>query len=67
MTNHKYFVFDNMIEGVQVIDHKWCYFYVNNSIVKQGGKSTKSELLGHTMMEKYPGIEKTELFNNLKK
>jgi signal transduction histidine kinase len=66
MTNHKYFVFDNMIEGVQVIDHKWCYFYVNNSIIKQG-QSTKSELLGHTMMEKYPGIEKTEMFNALKK
>lgn len=66
MTNHKYFVFDNMIEGVQVIDYKWCYFYVNNSIIKQG-QSTKSELLGHTMMERYPGIENTEMFDDLKR
>lgn len=64
LTHQKYAVFDNMIEGVQVIDFGWRYFYVNKSIVIQG-QSTKKELLGHTMMEKYPGIESTEMFKCL--
>lgn len=64
LASRKYAVFDNMIEGVQVIDYGWRYFYVNKSIAIQG-LSTKSELLGHTMMEKYPGIENTEMFKCL--
>jgi signal transduction histidine kinase len=64
LASRKYAVFDNMIEGVQVIDYGWRYFYVNNSIAIQG-LSTKSELLGHTMMEKYPGIENSEMFKCL--
>lgn len=62
----KYAVFDNMIEGVQVIDFDWKYFYVNKAITVQG-LSTKEQLLGNTMMEKYPGIEKTEMFKSLQK
>ena len=50
-----------MIEGVQVINRDWQYYYVNDAIARQG-KSTKEALLGHTMMEKYPGIEQTDLF-----
>lgn len=60
----KYAVFDNMIEGVQVIDFDWKYFYVNKSITIQG-LSTKEELIGNTMMDKYPGIEKTVMFRSL--
>lgn len=60
-----YGVFDKMLEGVQVIDKKWQYHYVNNALVKQG-KTTRKELLGCTMMEKYPGIENTEMFFNLR-
>ncbi len=62
----KYAVFDNLIEGVQVIDFNWRYFYVNKSITLQGF-SSKEELLSNTMMEKYPGIEKTEMFKSLQK
>lgn len=64
LASHKYAVFDNMIEGVQVIDYGWRYYYVNKSIVIQG-LSTKQELLGNTMMEKYPGIENTKVFKTL--
>lgn len=63
--NVKYAVFDNMIEGVQVIDFDWRYFYVNDATASQG-LSTKAALLGFTMMEKYPGIENTEMFATLK-
>lgn len=62
----KYSAFDGMIEGVQVIDKKWRYHYVNDAAANQG-KAAKQELLGRTMMEKYPGIENTELFAALKK
>lgn len=62
----KYAVFDNMIEGVQVIDFDWKYFYVNKAITVQG-LSTREELLGNTMMHRYPGIEMTEMFKSLEK
>lgn len=65
LAKSKYSVFDNMIEGVQVINYKWCYIYVNDSIAKQG-LSTKKELLGNTMMERYPGIENSAMFESLK-
>lgn len=64
ITNHRYSVFNDLMEGVQVIDYQWRYFYVNNAIVKQG-LSTKNLLLGSTMMDKYPGIEKTDVFRSL--
>jgi PAS domain S-box-containing protein len=53
-----------MLEGCQIIDHDWRYAYINESAAKQG-RRTKKELLGHTMMEMYPGIENTELFGFL--
>jgi PAS domain S-box-containing protein len=52
---------DIMLEGVQIISSDWRYLYVNETVAKQG-KYCKEELLGHTMMEKYPGIENTEMF-----
>src|SRR5688572_12924267 len=66
MTSEKYSIFDNMIEGVQIISNDWRYLYVNETVTKQG-KQSKNELLGHTMMEKYPGIEKTEVFAVIQK
>ena len=53
-----------MREGIQVISHDWKYLFVNSSAVEQS-KYSENELPGHTMMEKYPGIEKTELFHVL--
>jgi PAS domain S-box-containing protein len=54
-----------MIEGYQIIDFDWRYIYLNEAAAKQGRKS-KKELLGYTMMQAYPGIDKTELFNHLR-
>lgn len=56
---------DQMQEGLQIIGFDWRYLYVNDSLVKQS-KYTREELVGFTMMEKYPGIEKTEMFRALK-
>jgi PAS domain S-box-containing protein len=56
---------DKMMEGCQIIGFDWRYLYVNDSAARHG-KLTREDLLGHTMMEQYPGIEKTELFAVLK-
>lgn len=55
---------NDMLEGCQIVDFNWRYIYVNDTAARQGHK-TKDELLHHTMMEAYPGIESTELFANL--
>lgn len=58
------FLLQNMREGIQLIGYDWKYLFINNSVVEQS-KYSNEELLGHTMMEKYPGIENTELFKVL--
>ncbi|MGD9116807.1 MAG: PAS domain S-box protein [Dehalococcoidia bacterium] len=57
---------DSMLEGCQIIDPDYRYVYINDSATKHGRKS-KQELLGRTMVECYPGIEKTEMFTHLKR
>jgi PAS domain S-box-containing protein len=52
---------ETMLEGVQIHDFDWRYIYVNDALVKYSTYS-REELLGHTLMEKYPGIEQTHLF-----
>jgi PAS domain S-box-containing protein len=56
---------DCMIEGCQIIDYDWRYVYVNEAAARQGRKK-KEELLGYTMMQVYPGIDRTEMFHNLR-
>jgi anti-anti-sigma factor len=58
--------FDSLMEGCQIIGYDWRYKYVNDAVAKHG-RTTKERLLGRTMMEAYPGIEKTELFSVLQK
>ena len=53
---------DQMLEGCQIIDFDWRYSYINAAAAAQG-RSTTAELLNHTMMELYPGIEDTALFS----
>lgn len=62
----KYKIFDELLEGVQVINKKWQYVYVNQAVANHG-KTTQKQLLGKTMMEVFPGIENTEMFSVLKK
>src|SRR3989339_1024758 len=57
---------DSMLEGFQIIGYDWRYLYVNDVCAKQG-KRKKEELLGHSLIEIYPGIEKTEMFTRLKR
>jgi PAS domain S-box-containing protein len=55
---------NSLLEGIQIIDFDWRYVYLNNIAAAQS-KIQVSELLGFTMMEKYPGIENTPLFEML--
>jgi len=56
-----YTVFDHLSDGVQIIDAQWRYVYVNDVVVEHG-HTTREALIGQTMMEAYPGIEKTKMF-----
>jgi PAS domain S-box-containing protein len=55
-----------MLEGCQIIGRDWRYSYVNAAAARHG-RRTAEELLGHTMMEAYPGIQKTEVFGALRR
>ncbi|MDP2209558.1 MAG: CHASE3 domain-containing protein [Bacteroidota bacterium] len=57
---------ENLMEGCQIIDFDYRYLYINDVAAKQG-RCTKEESLGHTMMERYPGIEKSQMFSKLRK
>ncbi len=57
---------DDMMEGFQIIGYDWRYLYVNKAVVRHAGR-TRKQLLGKTMMECYPEIEKTEMFSVLQR
>ena len=59
-------ILDSLLEGFQVIDYDWKYLYVNSTVAIQG-QNTIEGLIGKTMMECYPGIENTFMFNQLKR
>jgi two-component system cell cycle sensor histidine kinase/response regulator CckA len=55
---------DALLEGFQVIDTTYCYRYVNAAAASHG-HTTRSALIGRTMMEAFPGIEQTPMFERL--
>lgn len=56
---------DNLLEGFQIISYDWRYIYVNDAVVKHSKYPDRESLIGYTMMEKYPGIEHTDMFKKL--
>ncbi|MBP8002478.1 MAG: PAS domain S-box protein [Chloroflexi bacterium] len=63
--SHYHQILNTLMEGCQIIDFNWRYIYVNE-IVAQQGHYKPEELLNHTMMEMYPGIENSDLFATLR-
>ncbi|MDD4874592.1 MAG: PAS domain S-box protein, partial [Dehalococcoidales bacterium] len=57
---------DAMLEGCQIIGYDWRYLYINPVAATQG-RYDKEKYIGRTMMEIYPGIEKSEMFKSLRK
>lgn len=66
MMNSSYRIFDDLLEGYQIIDEEFRYRYLNKTAVRQSKKSSE-ELIGRTMMECFPGIEQTEMFGLLER
>lgn len=62
--NASYAIFDQFCDGVQVVDHQFRYLYLNPVVLEQSA-STREQLLGRTMMECFPGIEHTPMFQAL--
>lgn len=56
-----YEMLDHGLEGCQVIGFDWRYLYINDTAERHSQRK-KAELLGYAMMERYPGIEQSELF-----
>ena len=54
-----------MVQGCQLIGFDFTYLYVNGTAAKQGMRN-REDLIGHTMMEMYPGIENSDLFAKIK-
>jgi two-component system, cell cycle sensor histidine kinase and response regulator CckA len=59
-------VLDSLHEGCQVIGFDFTYRFLNAAAVQQS-RQTREQLLGHTMMERNPGIESTPMFAYLQK
>ena len=58
-------VLDSLREGIQIVDSEWRYVYVNNAAAEHGRRD-KSELIGRTMLECFPGIDQTPMFGVLR-
>lgn len=56
---------NSLLEGIQLIDYDWRYVYLND-VTSLQSKVPKEELLGRTMMEAFPGIEDTPLFEKMR-
>ena len=63
MSLNQYSLFDNMAEGVQVVDHNLSYLYVNESMSKQL-RTSRQSILGKIMNDIHPGTEKQKIFES---
>jgi PAS domain S-box-containing protein len=57
---------DCLQEGFQIIGYDWHYVYVNPAAARHGRRSA-AELVGHSIFEEYPGIERTPVFAALRR
>ena len=52
---------DEMLEGCMIIGFDWTYLYINDAAASHVYKR-RAELIGRTMPEMYPGVERSEIF-----
>jgi PAS domain S-box-containing protein len=57
---------DCLSEGFQIIGYDWHYIYVNPAAARHGRRLAE-ELIGHSIFEEYPGIDKSETFDRLRR
>lgn len=56
---------DHMLEGCQIIGFDWRYIYLNKS-AETHNRRPNSEFIGKRYMDKWPGIETTNIFKIIK-
>ncbi len=59
-------ILNSILEGLQIIDFDYRYVYLNPAAIVQS-RYTEDKIIGRTMPELYPGIEKSGLFTMLKR
>jgi PAS domain S-box-containing protein len=64
VTNNQYHIFDEFIEGVQILDNELRYIYINDAAEKQN-KRPKNEFIGKKMVEVWPEITSTEAYKSI--
>lgn len=64
--DHPRGILDHLLEGCQIIGPDWRYLYVNDAVVRHSRKE-RGELLGRRMMDVFPGIEQTAMFEMLQR
>ena len=52
---------DNMLEGCMILGFDWTYLYLNETAAKHG-QNKRENLIGRTLLEMYPGMEKSAIF-----
>lgn len=57
---------DSLLEGFQILGFDWRYLYVNPAAARHG-RRTPEELVGLRIMDAYPGIETSPLFEVLQR
>lgn len=57
---------DSLTEGFQIIDPDWRYVYVNPAAARHGRREA-SALIGKPMVDAYPGIDRTPLFDVMRR
>jgi PAS domain S-box-containing protein len=60
------FIMDNMSEGCMILGFDWTYLYVNDSAARQG-HGQRDKLIGRTMLEMYPGVERSSVFEGYRR
>jgi len=58
-------IIESMAEGFQLVGADWRHIYVNDAAVKNT-RLSQEQLVGHTLMECFPGIENLAIFESLR-
>lgn len=52
---------DSVLEGAMILGFDWTYLYLNENAAHHGRRK-REELLGRTLLEMYPGVDKSAVF-----
>ena len=52
---------EHLLEGCMIIDRDWRYLYVNDEAARHGQQRSEN-LIGRTILEMYPGVERSPVF-----